>query len=129
LAQPGIELAAGPLPSVRGSAELLERLLVHLLRAALSARATGRLRIEVDGSEVDGRVTVEVRDDGTPLADELAVWGFEPFARVRGRGPLVGAGVSLAVCRRIVERHGGAIGARPRPGGGAVVAFTLPSVG
>jgi signal transduction histidine kinase len=129
LAQPGVSLVASPLPPVRGSAALLERLLVHLLRGALAARAGSGVRIEVDGRVEGDRVVVEVRDDGSPLDAGLAERLFEPFARVRGRGPLVGAGVGPSVCRRIVERHGGAIAARPREGGGAVLELWLPHGG
>lgn len=126
LDEPGVELVAAALPRVRGSAPLLDRLLVHLLRSALASRATRSLRIEVDGRGDADEVVVEMRDDGTALSEGLAPRAFDPFARVRGRGALVGAGVSPAVCRRIVERHGGTIDVRPRQCGGAVTTFTLP---
>lgn len=129
LGRPGTALVAGPLPAVLGSADLLERLFVHLLRAALSARATGPLEIQVAGAASSGVASIEVRDDGVAPAEELLERWFEPFARGRGRGPLVGAGVSLTLSRRIVERHGGTIEVRAHAGAGATVALTLPAAG
>jgi signal transduction histidine kinase len=104
---------------VCGDPELLVRLLCHLLRAALAAGATA---IEVESFHEDGLVRVELRDDGAPASEDP----FAPFARGRGRGPLVGAGVGLTVSRRIVELHGGAITIDRDADGGAVSSFTLP---
>ena len=115
----GAELRSKPLPAVRGDRELIVRLLCHLLRAGLAAGATA---IEIDGVHEDGFVRVDVRDDGAPASGDA----FAPFARARGRGPLVGAGVGLMVSRRIVELHGGAI-ALEGVADGAVTTFTLPA--
>ena len=116
----GAELRSKPLPVVSADRELVVRLLCHLLRASLSAGATA---IEVEGVHDDGLVRVDVRDDGQPASGEP----FAPFARARGRGPLVGAGVGLTVSRRIVELHGGSIALDQDAGGGAVATFTLPA--
>jgi signal transduction histidine kinase len=70
-------------------------------------------------------VRVELRDDGTPATGEP----FAPFAKARGRGPLVGAGVGLTVSRRIVERHGGTIALSQDDAGATAVTFTLPTEG
>jgi signal transduction histidine kinase len=120
LREAGAELRSKPLPTVRGDRELIVRLLCHLLRASLAAGATS---IEVEGAHDLGLVRVEVRDDGAPASGDP----FAPFARARGRGPLVGAGVGLTVSRRIVELHGGAIAIEQDADGAAVSAFTLPA--
>jgi signal transduction histidine kinase len=111
--------SADPLPVALADRELVARMLVHLLRVALSA---GARTVEVDGAVVDGMVRVELRDDGTPATGEP----FAPFAKARGRGPLVGAGVGLTVSRRIVERHGGTIALHQDDDGTTAVIFTLP---
>ena len=116
------EVRAGSLPVVRADRELVARLLVHLLRVALAA---GARNIDVAGAQDDGVVRVEVRDDGTPAAGDP----FAPFARARGRGPLVGAGVGLTVSRRLVELHGGAIALAQDADGTTLVSFTLPAEG
>jgi chemotaxis family two-component system sensor kinase Cph1 len=115
----GADLRSKPLPVVHGDRELIVRLLCHLLRAALAAGATA---IDVEGTHEDGLVRVAVRDDGAPVSGDP----FAPFARARGRGPLVGAGVGLTVSRRIVELHGGVIAIDASAEGGAVSSFTLP---
>ncbi|HEU4975467.1 MAG TPA: ATP-binding protein [Baekduia sp.] len=81
-----------------------ECLLGHVLRSALSA---GAGRIRVGAEEEAGEVVLRVLDDGTPAA--AGVDPLAPFSRPRGRGALVGAGVSLTVCRRIAERRGGTL--------------------
>jgi signal transduction histidine kinase len=116
----GAQVRAGSLPVVRADRELVARLLVHLLRVALSA---GARNVVVEGAGDDGAVRVEVRDDGTPAAGDA----FAPFARARGRGPLVGAGVGLTVSRRLVELHGGTIALGQDADGTTLVTFTLPA--
>jgi signal transduction histidine kinase len=116
------EVRAGALPVVRADRELVARLLVHLLRVALAA---GARNVEVQGSDEGGNVRVELRDDGTPAS----AYPFAPFARARGRGPLVGAGVGLTVSRRLVEAHGGTIALTQDDDGTTLVTFTLPAEG
>jgi signal transduction histidine kinase len=116
------EVRAGALPVVRADRELVARLLAHLLRIALAA---GARNVEVHGTDEGAAVRVEVRDDGTPASGDP----FAPFARARGRGPLVGAGVGLTVCRRLVEAHGGTIALAQDDDGTTLVTFTLPGEG
>jgi signal transduction histidine kinase len=122
LGDAAVEVRAADLPVVRADRELVARLLVHLLRVALAA---GARSIEVQGIEEDGVVRGEMRDDGTPASGEP----FVPFARARGRGPLVGAGVGLTVSRRLVELHGGTIALAQDDDGTTLVTFTLPAEG
>jgi signal transduction histidine kinase len=122
LADAAAVVHAARLPVIRADRELVARLLVHLLRAALAA---GARSVEVDGgADDDGMVRVEVRDDGTPATGGDP---FAPFARARGRGPLVGAGVGLTVSRRIVELHGGTIALDQDAEGATRMTFTLPA--
>ena len=112
-----------PLPRAALEPREAQRLFAHLLRSALAAGAT---RLGVTGHEADGEVVVEVFDNGTP-ASRTAARPFEPFAHPRGRGVLVGAGVSLSVCRRIVERRGGHIAMQVRADGATIVTVELPA--
>jgi signal transduction histidine kinase len=99
-----------------------ERLLVHLLRIALAA---GARTIAVAAEPAGDGVAITVADDGTPPPDVEAAGLLEPLAAPRGRGPLVGAGVSFAVCRRIAERHDGDLAIEVRDGA-TVVTVTVP---
>jgi signal transduction histidine kinase len=120
LGDAGARLHAQPLPVALGDRDLLARLLVHVLRVALSA---GARTIAIEGEVDDAVAVVRVTDDGTPATGEP----FAPFAKARGRGPLVGAGVGLTVARRIVDRHGGTIALDEDDDGATTVTFTLPA--
>jgi signal transduction histidine kinase len=111
-----------PLPRAALEPREAQRLFVHLLRSALAAGAT---RLGVTGRTAGDEVVVELFDNGTPAEDDARP--FEPFARPRGRGVLVGAGVSLSICRRIVERRGGRITMRVRADGATIVTVELPA--
>ncbi len=76
-----------------------------------------------DGETV--RVVVEDEGPGFPAGDPSKL--FEKFQRGNEEGPVVGAGLGLAICRAIVRAHGGEIQARRREGGGARFEFTLPA--
>jgi signal transduction histidine kinase len=95
------DLDATPAPLSRGDAE---RLFVHLMRSALAA---GAHRLHVVAERDGPWLVVEVADDGE--APRQGADPLEPFGRPRGRGPLVGAGFSLLICRKLAERRGGAV--------------------
>jgi two-component system sensor histidine kinase KdpD len=78
----------------------------------------------VDGPFV--RVTVDDEGPGLPPGDAARL--FDKFQRGAEEGTVVGVGLGLAICRAIVQAHGGVIEARNRAGGGARFEFTLPAV-
>jgi len=91
-----------PLPTAGLAPSEAQMLLRHLVRAALAA---GAHRLQFEAHDRDGAVVLEVLDDGAvPREGDDP---FEPFQRPRGRGPYVGAGVGLVICRRLAERRGG----------------------
>jgi PAS domain S-box-containing protein len=69
---------------------------------------------------------IQVRDNGIGFDNKYAERIFGVFQRLHGRGDYEGAGVGLAICRKIAERHGGEITAQGQPGQGAVFRVTLP---
>jgi signal transduction histidine kinase len=91
------------------------------------ALASGATRVELAGARDDHGTTVVVADDGAAPADGALERLFEPFSRARGSGPYIGAGVSLVICRRIIERHGGALAAEVGDDGRLALSFTLPA--
>jgi signal transduction histidine kinase len=111
------DLDAAPAPLSRVEAE---RLFVHLLRSALAADAH---RVHAAAERDGATLVIQIADDGDP--PRAGADPFEPFGRPRGRGPLVGAGVSLVVCRRIAERRGGSV-ALDATDGPVVVTIRLP---
>jgi len=71
------------------------------------------------------RLIVEDQGKGIPASERERI--FEPYYRGAGERRARGAGLGLAICRYIVERHGGHIGVAPAPGGGNRFWFTLPA--
>ncbi|WP_244945520.1 ATP-binding protein [Couchioplanes caeruleus] len=125
---PPPEIYVGPLPVVEADPAMLRHVLDNLVGNALKYVPPGRpARIDVAATPADpGWTRVEVADRGIgiPAEDQPAI--FEAFHRARSAAGYAGTGLGLAICRRIVERHGGAIGVADNPGGGTRFFFTLP---
>ena len=124
LQESGAVLEVRELPEVRGDAGLLRRVLQNLVANAVKFRGEAPPRIEVDGHAGAHDWVVTVRDHGIGVAPEDGDRIFGMFARAdRER---TGNGIGLAVCRRVVEAHGGRIWVEPAAGGGSAFRFTLP---
>lgn len=114
------------LPQVRGSAALLRQVFVNLLGNALKFSADARQPCIEVGAEPSGNesITVYVRDNGIGFDAADAGLLFQPFRRLHGT-QFPGTGVGLNLVKRIVERHGGEVGAEAEPGRGACFWFSL----
>jgi signal transduction histidine kinase len=82
-------------------------------------------RVQVDAVAAAGRWRFSVTDNGIGLAPEYRGRLFVIFKRLHGRSEYPGTGIGLAICKRIVEHHGGEIGIESAPEGGSVFWFTL----
>jgi two-component system sensor histidine kinase KdpD len=113
------------LPLVRFDATLLERVLCNLLENAGKYTPAGA-RVTIAARAQDGQLFVAVCDDGPglPAGREDAL--FEKFVRGQQESSISGVGLGLAICRAIVEAHGGGMRAWNRPGAGACFEFSLP---
>jgi signal transduction histidine kinase len=120
----------GDLPEVLADATQLRRVFWNLIENAIKYRRPDvplRVCIEGEVRADDGGApacTVRVRDNGRGFTVEQGRHVFEMFRRV-GPASVRGSGIGLAVCRRILERHGGSIEAEGRPGEGATFTLTL----
>jgi two-component system sensor histidine kinase/response regulator len=125
----GARIELGELPRVHGDASQLMQLLQNLLSNAMKFRGPAPPRIHVGCSAVPGGWCFSVRDNGIGIAPEYAERIFVMFQRLHSRSAYPGTGIGLALCKRIVERHGGRIWVEPAEGGGSVFRFTLSSEG
>jgi signal transduction histidine kinase len=116
-------LAIGELPEVEGDPRQLRRVLQNLLGNAVKYRGEEPLRIEVSALRDSQEWVVTVRDNGLGVDPEQATRIFGMFSRANDA--VDGVGIGLAVCRRIVEAHGGRIWVESE-GGGSAFRFTLP---
>ena len=118
----GVRVDLHPSPPALSSAGPLETVLRHLVENAV--RHAPGAPLTVTARERMDSVEVSVADRGPGLKDEDRERVFEKFYRA-GDAP-GGAGLGLAICRAVVEAHGGRIVAENRPGGGAVFRMDLP---
>ena len=126
LKQHRIEVRLPPdLPLVRFDALLIERVLVNLLENAAKYTPAGST-VTIAAEAVADYLSVSVSDNGPglPIGREDAV--FEKFTRGHRESATPGVGLGLAICRAIIESHGGKIRGLNRAGGGASFNFTLP---
>jgi signal transduction histidine kinase len=110
----------------------IEQILTNLIGNAIKyASAGGRIDIETCRIRTQGREFVEVAvcDDGPGVAPEDRERIFQAYVRVGEEGSASGLGLGLAICKRLVEAHGGDIEVTSREGGGSRFAFTLPLAG
>ena len=118
-----------PLPTVLGDESQLQQLFLNLLTNALKFRGDRPARVHI-GASVDtsaggDRWCLCVRDAGIGIEPQYSERIFEIFQRLHGRGEYPGTGIGLAICKKIVERHGGRIWVEPVAAGGTVFYFTL----
>jgi PAS domain S-box-containing protein len=120
-----IEVQA-PLPSVEGSPAQFERLFRNLLSNAIKFHGDEPPIVSVSAEDVDGEWVVTVRDNGIGVAPGKERQVFDVFQRLHSQDEYGGTGMGLAICKRIIERHGGRIWVESAPGGGSAFKFTVP---
>jgi light-regulated signal transduction histidine kinase (bacteriophytochrome) len=120
------EVEIGPLPTVKGDATQLGQLLQNLLANAVKFNDRPRPWVRIAAEREAGAWRLSVSDDGLGIQPTHRERIFRMFERLHPPDQYAGTGIGLALCKRIVERHGGRIWFEPREGGGTVFWFTLP---
>ena len=121
----------GPLPEVLGDATLLAMLWQNLIGNGIKFRAPDRrpqIRITASGAAED-MWQFCITDNGIGIPAEFREKVFIIFQRLHGRDAYPGTGIGLAICKRIVEHHGGQIHLDSGYTGGTRICFTLPRIG
>ena len=126
-----IEPPALPPGQLRGDGLRIEQILINLVSNAIKFTERGEVSVRVRTDEVEEaqlRVHAEVRDTGIGIAPEAQARLFAPFTQADAgiARRFGGTGLSLSICKRLVELMGGAIGVRSQPGLGSTFWFELP---
>ncbi|MCX2954017.1 sensor histidine kinase [Lentzea sp. NEAU-D7] len=122
----GATITVGELPSVRGEATLLSAVFQNLISNALKFKGPSAPEIAID-AERDGEVwKFSVRDNGIGIEPEYSDRIFVIFQRLHPKDAYPGTGIGLAMCRKIVEYHGGTIWLKTDVDSGTQFEFTLP---
>ncbi|HVJ87525.1 MAG TPA: CHASE3 domain-containing protein [Caulifigura sp.] len=120
----------GELPEIEADPTQMRQLFQNLIGNALKFHRDGVppvVRVSAAQSEsLPENVTLTVADNGIGFEEQYLDRIFEVFQRLHGRNEFEGTGIGLAICRKIVERHGGSITARSKPGDGSTFLVTLP---
>jgi signal transduction histidine kinase len=124
----GAEIVAGPLPRVRGEASLLAAVFQNLIGNAIKFRGGEPPRVEISAERDGDDWRFECRDDGIGIEPEYAERIFMIFQRLHPRDAYAGTGIGLALCRKIVEYHGGRIWLETERTPGTTFRFTLPAI-
>jgi PAS domain S-box-containing protein len=138
--QTGGGIEVGPLPTVEADPLQLRQVFQNLIGNALKFHkieippvvvVQGRLTPPPEPTTAEGRQSspfceITVQDNGIGFEEQYLDRIFEVFQRLHGRQEYEGTGMGLAICRKIVLRHGGTITARSAPGQGSTFILTLP---
>jgi PAS domain S-box-containing protein len=128
--QSGALVTHDPLPNVMADELQLIQLFQNLIGNAIKYQGTGVPRVHVSAAQNGEQKWVfSVQDNGIGIDSKYFERIFGMFQRLHKREEFGGTGIGLAICKRIVERHGGGISVESEPGRGSVFHFGLPASG
>jgi light-regulated signal transduction histidine kinase (bacteriophytochrome) len=125
----GAQITADPLPQVYGDALQIGLVLQNLISNALKFRGENPPVVHIGVENASTHWKIKVRDNGIGIAPEHQERIFKIFQRLHSRAEYPGTGIGLAICRRIIERHGGRTGVESELRKGSTFWFTLPKKG
>lgn len=128
IAEAGAEVTHDPLPTIHGDPTMLGQLLQNLIGNAVKFRRDGIApRVHLAAVRHEDEWELSVQDNGIGIEPRYADRIFEVFKRLHGSTKYAGTGIGLAICKKIVERHGGRIWVESQKGDGATFLFTIPT--
>ena len=125
----GASVTHSPLPEVDADEVQLVQLFQNLIGNALKFQGGEPPRIHVSAAERPGAWEIGVRDNGIGIDPQYFERIFMVFQRLHSKGEYPGTGIGLAICKKVVDRHGGRIRVESAPGQGSTFYFTLPRRG
>ena len=124
---PGDErLTRDALPEVEADEPQLVQLMQNLIGNAVKFRGESVPRIHISSIEKENEWEIAVRDNGIGIEPQYFERIFMVFQRLHDKGQYAGTGIGLAICKKVIDRHGGRIWVESKPGEGSIFHFTLP---
>lgn len=123
----GVIVTRGPLPPLHADHFQLVQLFQNLIGNAIKFRKHRPPMIKISAQRIGDKWQLSVEDNGIGIAADHKEQIFVIFQRLHTREEYSGNGVGLAICKKIVEQHGGRIWVESEPGHGATFQFTLPA--
>lgn len=124
--QTGATVSAEPLPTLVGERVMLQQVFQNLIANSIKYRAKEPLRIHIAAKREEAQWLFSVQDNGIGIDPQDAERIFGMFKRLHGPD-IPGAGLGLALCKKVIERHGGRIWVESETGHGSTFKFTIPS--
>jgi PAS domain S-box-containing protein len=125
IGESGAKITHDPLPTLRLDAAQLIQLFQNLVGNGIKFRGAAAPEIHVGARAEDGHWVISVADNGIGISEEFFSRLFVLFQRLHTRTEYPGNGIGLAICKKIVERHGGRIWVESAPGRGTTFFFTI----
>jgi light-regulated signal transduction histidine kinase (bacteriophytochrome) len=126
IAESGAVVTTGLLPIVRADTTQLTQLLQNLIGNAIKYSKERKPEVRVAATPMEDRWVFSVQDNGIGIEPQYFERIFQMFQRLHTCKQYTGTGIGLAICRKIVERHGGRIWVESQPGKGSTFQFTIP---
>ena len=122
----GGQITCGQLPEIMGDRSQLVQLMQNLIGNGLNYHGDKLPRIHISAEHIGQEWVFSIRDNGIGIEPQYYEQIFEIFKRLHDQKDCPGTGIGLAVCSRVINRHGGRIWVKSKPGHGSAFYFTIP---
>jgi signal transduction histidine kinase len=123
------QIIVGPLPTVMGDSTQLTQVFQNLIDNAIKFRGERTPEVRIGAEPAEGEWVFSIADNGIGIEPKYQDRIFRVFQRLNARSSYPGTGIGLALCKKVVERHGGRIWFESRVGEGSTFRFTIPQKG
>jgi light-regulated signal transduction histidine kinase (bacteriophytochrome) len=123
----GATITRDPLPQIRADEQLIIQLFQNLIGNAIKYRSERKPEIHVGAIREGGQWVFSVRDNGIGIDAKYLGRIFVIFQRLHNREKYPGTGIGLAICKKVVQRHGGRIWVESELGKGTTFYFSIPA--